>query len=478
VTSSTPKPGQSLAEKRPDLAAQWHPTRNGDLTPDQVVAGTGKKLWWKCDAGPDHEWQGPPKDRLSRGCPFCRGRRVSVTNSLATLRPDLAAQWHPTLNGDLTPDQVVAGSTAKVWWRCDVGDEHEWQASLTNRTRGRNCPFCRGFRASVTNSLATLRPDLAAQWHPTLNGDLTPDQVVAGTNKKHWWKCPEGPDHEWQANGNSRVNGGNGCPFCAGLYASTTNSVASVPQLAAQWHPTKNGDLRPEDVVAGTERKLWWKCPKGPDHEWQASGRYRTTGRGCPFCTGKRVSTTNSVASVPELAAQWHPTKNGDLRPEDVVVGTARKLWWKCDGGPDHEWQATGHDRAAGRGCPACSVPGYNPTKTGFLYVLCGDDWGKAGISNVLAQRLAKHASGGAFGTFRIALEFADGTVPQRLEKALCAFIAERTDERAAVGIDGYTESFPALLLEDVLAELRRLLEELPTWERGRLVPSGYRLET
>jgi hypothetical protein len=408
VTSSTPKPGQSLAEKRPDLAAQWHPTRNGDLTPDQVVAGTGKKLWWKCDAGPDHEWQGPPKDRLSRGCPFCRGRRVSVTNSLATLRPDLAAQWHPTLNGDLTPDQVVAGSTAKVWWRCDVGDEHEWQASLTNRTRGRNCPFCRGFRASVTNSLATLRPDLAAQWHPTLNGDLTPDQVVAGTNKKHWWKCPEGPDHEWQANGNSRVNGGNGCPFCAGLYASTTNSVASVPQLAAQ----------------------------------------------------------------------WHPTKNGDLRPEDVVVGTARKLWWKCDGGPDHEWQATGHDRAAGRGCPACSVPGYNPTKTGFLYVLCGDDWGKAGISNVLAQRLAKHASGGAFGTFRIALEFADGTVPQRLEKALCAFIAERTVERAAVGIDGYTESFPALLLEDVLAELRRLLEELPTWERGRLVPSGYRLET
>ncbi len=548
MTSSTPKPGQSLAEKRPDLAAQWHPTRNGDLTPDQVVAGTGKKLWWKCDAGPDHEWQGPPKDRLSRGCPFCRGRRVSVTNSLATLRPDLAAQWHPTLNGDLTPDQVVAGSTAKVWWRCDVGDEHEWQASLTNRTRGRNCPFCRGFRASVTNSLAALRPDLAAQWHPTLNGDLTPDQVVAGTNKKHWWKCPEGPDHEWQANGNSRVNGGNGCPFCAGLYASTTNSVASVPQLAAQWHPTKNGDLRPEDVVAGTERKLWWKCPKGPDHEWQASGRYRTTGRGCPFCTGKRVSTTNSVASVPELvaqwhptkngdlrpedvvvgtarklwwkcpkgpdhewqasghkrvngrgcpfcrglsvsvtnsvasvpelAAQWHPTKNGDLRPEDVVVGTARKLWWKCDGGPDHEWQATGHDRAAGRGCPACSVPGYNPTKTGFLYVLCGDDWGKAGISNVLAQRLAKHASGGAFGTFRIALEFADGTVPQRLEKALCAFIAERTDERAAVGIDGYTESFPALLLEDVLAELRRLLEELPTWERGRLVPSGYRLET
>jgi hypothetical protein len=128
-------------------------------------------------------------------------------------------------------------------------------------------------------------------------------------------------------------------------------------------------------------------------------------------------------------------------------------------------------------GCRACGEYGYNPAKPSTLYVLCGDDWGKVGISNVLAQRLAKHASGGAFGTFRIALEFADGTVPQRLEKALCAFIAERTDERAAVGIDGYTESFPARLLDDVLAELHRLLEELPAGERGRTLPSGYRLE-
>ncbi len=42
------------------------------------------------------------------------------------------------------------------------------------------------------------------------------------------------------------------------------------PELVAQWHPTKNGQLTPCDVTAGSGRKVWWKCPKGDDHEWPA----------------------------------------------------------------------------------------------------------------------------------------------------------------------------------------------------------------
>lgn len=261
---------------------------------------------------------------------------------LSVTHPDLAAQWHPTKNADLTPNDVTHGTNTRIWWKCPKGPDHEWQATVERRTTGSGCPFCNSDKVSVTNSLAALFPQVAAQWHPTKNGNLTPDEVIAGTNKKAWWQCPNGPDHEWQAVVGSRTFLKAGCPFCAGRRASVTNSLAALhPEIATQWHPTKNGALTPHDV-AGGRTKVWWKCPNGPDHEWQISVGDRTAGKGCPFCAGYAVSITNSLAALyPEVAAQWHPTKNGDLTPAQVTAGTKGKFWWKCASAPDHEWQAT-----------------------------------------------------------------------------------------------------------------------------------------
>ncbi|HSN23256.1 MAG TPA: zinc-ribbon domain-containing protein, partial [Methylomicrobium sp.] len=46
------------------------------------------------------------------------------------------------------------------------------------------------------------------------------------------------------------------------------------PDLAKEWHPTKNGNLGPKDVTPGSAKKIWWLCEKG--HWWQASVRCRT----------------------------------------------------------------------------------------------------------------------------------------------------------------------------------------------------------
>jgi hypothetical protein len=37
------------------LPREWHPTKNDDLTPADVAAGSNKKFWWKCDVAEDHE---------------------------------------------------------------------------------------------------------------------------------------------------------------------------------------------------------------------------------------------------------------------------------------------------------------------------------------------------------------------------------------------------------------------------------------
>ena len=65
---------------------------------------------------------------------------------------------------------------------------------------------------------------------------------------------------------------------------------------------------------------------------------------------------TNSLAvKDPQLAKEWHSTKNGDLSPKDVFHHSGKKVWWVCDRG--HEWQAIINNRASGTGCPYCIRP-------------------------------------------------------------------------------------------------------------------------
>ncbi len=144
----------SLAVAHPLLARQWHPTKNGTLTPADVTAGSHQRVWWRCEGG--HEWIATVQDRTQKGsgCPHCynqtRGvlRRKAVVKrrgSLAATKPELASQWHPYKNGELTPKEVPQGSPQRVWWLCLNG--HEWKTAVgqrvgSGRQKGSGCPTC------------------------------------------------------------------------------------------------------------------------------------------------------------------------------------------------------------------------------------------------------------------------------------------------------------------------------------------------
>ena len=212
------QPGENdLAALYPEVAAQWHPEKNGALTPDGVTAGSQRRVWWRCEKG--HEWQARVSARTygGTGCPVCAGKQVAGgENDLATLCPGIAGEWHPNRNGPLTPQGVTPYSNRKVWWLCPRG--HEYQAIIATRTSHQSgCPYCAGRKALAGyNDLATLFPAVAAQWHPTLNGSLTPDMVTPGSHKRVWWQCPSG--HVWRAAVYPRTGKNqSGCPVCAGV---------------------------------------------------------------------------------------------------------------------------------------------------------------------------------------------------------------------------------------------------------------------
>ena len=200
----------------------------------------------------------------------------------------LVSEWHPTKNGVLKPENFTQWSNKKVWWQCSKGDDHEWQANISNRSKGKGCPFCAGRKVSKVNNLLVLKPKLASEWHPTKNKDLKPEDFTLGSGIKIWWQCSKVEDHEWESYIYTR-SAGTGCPFCAGQKATKSNNLLVVnSKLASEWHLTKNGDLKPEDFKPGSHKKVWWQCPKGEDHEWESVIANRSQGNGCPFCSRRK----------------------------------------------------------------------------------------------------------------------------------------------------------------------------------------------
>ena len=133
-------------------------------------------------------------------------------NNLESLYPELAKEWDYKKNGILTPQMVTKGSAKKVWWLCKEG--HNYEASIYNRVSGKGCPYCSGNKVLLGyNDLATTKPELAKEWDYKKNGNLTPQMLTKGSNKKVWWLCKKG--HSYEATISNRASG-KGCPYCSG----------------------------------------------------------------------------------------------------------------------------------------------------------------------------------------------------------------------------------------------------------------------
>ncbi len=152
------------------------------------------------------------------------------------------------------------------------------------------------------------------------------------------------------------------------------NSLMKMrPELATEWSE-KNLPLTPDDVPFGSNKLYWWKGSCG--HEWQTSAKARSHGEKCPICANMRIiSGINDLSTLkPELADEWSD-KNLPLTPNNVGIGSHKKVWWRGKCG--HEWDAPIRNRVKGAGCPYCShnkvLAGFNDLET--LYPNVAKEW-------------------------------------------------------------------------------------------------------
>ena len=278
ASRSRVKPGNSLAEMYPDVAAQWDYELNDD-TPDNVSAHARKTVHWVCNLHDEpFRWDAAIYSRTSSdqcGCPEC-GRAATIAarikpcegESLGDLYPDSLKEWAFDLNGDVTPYDVRPRSDKAFHWRCSYcGDT--WLGVVGNRVHSGyfklGCKACNIARAgrrkmmSNTNGyLKDVRPDIAVEWDHAKNKemlDITIDVIAVSSNVDAWWICPVG--HSYHATVNHRTGRGDGCNICA------TRTHVSYPEKAAYYYVSKEftdakENARPKGIGLGNlELDIW-----------------------------------------------------------------------------------------------------------------------------------------------------------------------------------------------------------------------------
>lgn len=287
-------------------------------------------------------------------CAICSGSRaVAGLNSLGDLMPRVAAEWDSGVNGDLTPYMVTPGSARKVAWNCPKG--HPYAAYIRNRTtRGTGCPFCAGkaVRAGC-NDLATTHPQQVLMWDNEAHGNPKPTEVSAGNSKtKIHVVCPNG--HCFTTTPARLVKTDGRCKQCAGtVLVPGVNDLATLrPDVAAWWHPTKNGELTPDQVRPFSEKTVWWQCPDGHDFRSAISRRSQRNRQTCPVDSGRvLISGANDLATKdPDLAKDWDAALNG-VDASQTVPGNVER-YWTCAYGHT-QWSTVANRRRAG-GCTEC----------------------------------------------------------------------------------------------------------------------------
>lgn len=428
------------------LLLDWDYSKN-EKGPNEYTKQTNTYAYWKCHIC-GYEWRAKINNRSNgRGCPCC-GNRVLVkgVNDLLTKNPRLAKEWHPTKNGNLKPSDVYSQSNIKVWWLCPNG--HEYQATVCHRSsiNGTNCPLCNkgrqtSFREQALyfyikkmypSAINGYRPDNFEKfeldiyipefkWAIEYDGEAWHKETKFDRERRKYHLCKErgitlfrvkermpnelGLDladymlssddfdstdgftqvihmvlERLDLSGFYRIN-----PIDVNLdrdrfeimeYATSIKQSFEDknPEIAKEWHPTKNHNLKPNMFKPKSDFKGWWLCPKC-GNEYEMTFNHRTLGMGCPICARKKQVKTNRLNRLkkygpiinPLLIKEWNYEKNINISPSELTSGSKEKVWWKCSK-CDYEWQATVANRSYGKGCPRCAgfklYPGYNDLAT------------------------------------------------------------------------------------------------------------------
>ena len=345
-----------LATTNPELLPCWDYEKNGVITPQEVMKGQHKLVWWKCPIG--HSYQAMIYHRVQgRGCPVCRRENQTsfpeqallyyiksvFTDALSSDRKILdgkeldiyipsiqvaiefdGSKWHKKLDKDIAKNELCKQKGITLIRIRDVdcpalpeSDDvyiisHEKYsddelnkcilevARVLNVTfdidldRDRVLIYNQYYSKKKEKSLAESYPELCKEWNYKKNGNLTPELLTRKSDKKVWWvgKC----GHEWPATVSSRTQMQSGCPYCSGRLLIGFNDLATLyPELGKLFDAEKN-NMSASEISRNTKSSYYWKCSKGHSykkHLFTMQKNINDLDKMCPYCNPPVKRTTH-----------------------------------------------------------------------------------------------------------------------------------------------------------------------------------------
>ena len=349
-----------LQTTHPQIAAEWHPTKNAPLTPTQVTYGSGKEVWWLCSKC-KYEWSTKVEARTINhtGCPACANLVVwKGHNDLQTTHPQIAVEWHPTRNDHLTPAEVVAGSKRKVWWLCPIG--HSYKAAICWRTRGTKCPQCdSGKHTSFAEQaiffyVKKLYPDAISQYHADFLGKLELDIYIPSIRY-----AIEYDGKPWHNKKGALERDQKKYQLCNKMGIKLVRIQEQMSPLGsdvADWSLSTEKIHRYdrlEFIISQLLRKL------------DFSGKYFLRKFGINIIRDQfeiqkyklSIREENSLEKLyPDIAKEWNYARNGDLTPRMFVPGSHQKVWWTCCICGYEYYMSIYHRTQRKQGCKKCGI--------------------------------------------------------------------------------------------------------------------------
>ena len=395
------------------ILQEWDYEKNNQLhiTPKTIGFGSNRKVWWRCPNGHSYDMDISNRNEGS-SCPICSGRRLLPGyNDLASQYPDVALDWDYD-NNDKKPNEVTQHSSKKAYWKCHICG-YKWVATISHRTsksRPSGCPKCINHGMSraemcVYLSVKKYYPDAEYRkklfgsefdiFVPSINMAIEYDgeyfhnnavkqskdeskTLLTKENNVQFLRVKEvrnvGFDFQYddgvllinvnrntnykeisrqvliclneQFDINIGINVDDDIVQQAISQIKSQNYENSLlnkfPEVAKEWHPTKNGDLKPECLDAHAHVDAWWICSKCKNEFFKPIHRrtyiHAHSAGGCPYCCGqKRLVGFNDFETLfPGISKYWCVEENEaiGMKLEECAPRSIKYTYWNFGNGP------------------------------------------------------------------------------------------------------------------------------------------------
>lgn len=211
---------ESFATLHPELMEEWDVIKNSAIDPYSLSVTSNRKVDWICKTDKKHVWAATVYSRAHNGtgckkCSFINKPKRGKKKLLKDSHPKIAREWDFDKNSKYDLNKITHASSYSVGWICLINSSHKWNSTVTNRTSNNSgCPICNQKVPSKSNSLKSIYPEVAKEWHHEKNFPISPENITKASGKKVWWLCKIDPEHEWRAVVRNRTTLGSKCPIC------------------------------------------------------------------------------------------------------------------------------------------------------------------------------------------------------------------------------------------------------------------------